>query len=147
LRRFYYLKPTIQHPFASLFTILLAVEILLFGIIVLLVESMIHQVPVVFKIYYRFAYILISLLVFSLFNFWKGTRLSHKIVGPLVQIQRVLDKAINGNYKIRIQLRSGDLLLEIEQKLNTLLEKLEKSQIKIAEKDKKSKLLFKQEIE
>jgi len=147
LRRFYYIKPNIQHPFTSLFTILLAVEILLFGIIIFFGESMINQVPVVFKIYYRFAFILISILIFSLFNFWMGTRLSHKIVGPLVQIQRVLDKAINGNYKIRIQLRSGDLLHEIEHKVNTLLEKLEKSQKKISEIDENSKLLFKQEIE
>jgi signal transduction histidine kinase len=52
-------------------------------------------------------------------------RLSHRIVGPMVQIQRVLERAIKGKYEARINLRTNDYLNEIADDINLLLEKLE----------------------
>ena len=127
MRRLYYLKPNIQHSFTSVFTLITAVEILIFAGMIFICEYFINQIPFDFKIYYRFSYVLLSLLIFSAVNFWYGTRVSHKIAGPLIQIHRVLDHAIKGNYKFRIHLRSGDLLHEVEEKLNVLLETLEAS--------------------
>ncbi len=125
MRRLYYLKPNIQNSFTSVFTFITAVEILIFTAVIFITEFYSNQIPSDFKLYYRFGYLLLSLLIFSTFNFWLGTRLSHKIAGPLIQIQRALDSAIKGNYKFRIRLRSGDLLHEVEEKLNVLMEGLE----------------------
>ena len=155
MRRLYYLKPNIQNSFTSVFTFITAIEILIFTAVIFITESYSKQIPVDFWIYYRFGYVLLSLLIFSAFNFWYGTRLSHKIAGPLIQIQRALDSAIKGNYKFRIRLRSGDLLHEVEEKLNALLEELESTPRKKNELNNKkneknvnrSKLLFEQEKE
>jgi nitrogen fixation/metabolism regulation signal transduction histidine kinase len=64
-------------------------------------------------------------LVISGFNFWFGMRLSHRIVGPMIQIQRVLEKAIQGNYGFRINLRNNDYLHEVAEDINQLLENLD----------------------
>ncbi|MCK4894716.1 MAG: hypothetical protein KAT07_12145, partial [Calditrichia bacterium] len=76
-------------------------------------------------LYIRFSIVFIMVLIISGFNFWFGTRLSHRIVGPMIQIQRVLEKALKGKYDSRIQLRSNDYLHEIAEDLNLLLEKLD----------------------
>jgi len=78
--------------------------------------------------YVRFTMLLLIILVFTGFNFWYGVRLSHRIAGPMVQIKRVIDQALKGEYKSRIQLRSNDYLHEIGDELNTLLEQLETQQ-------------------
>jgi sensor histidine kinase YesM len=86
------------------------------------------------QIYIRFSLLLLLVLFFSGFNFWLGMRLSHRIVGPMIQIQRVLEKAIKNDFQPRIQLRANDHLYEIGDQLNLLLEKLERQQNKQKEK-------------
>jgi signal transduction histidine kinase len=92
------------------------------------IEQYKTQVPTDFVIYFRFGFILLTVLIFSLFNFWVGIRLSHKIAGPLVQVQRVLEFALKGEYETRIKLRSGDFLHEFGDNINSLLDKLERTQ-------------------
>jgi hypothetical protein len=52
-------------------------------------------------------------------------RLSHRIVGPTIQIQRVLERAIKGKYEARINLRTNDYLHELADDINLLLENLD----------------------
>ena len=43
----------------------------------------------------------------------------------MVQIQRVLERALKGKYESRIKLRTDDYLHEIAEDINLLLEKLD----------------------
>lgn len=125
MRRFYYLKPNIQYAFTSFFALLAAIEIVLFGLLLYLVEHLNTYFSYDMMLYIRFSVLLGIILIFTGFNFWYGVRLSHRIAGPMIQIQRVLDQALKGEYGNRIQLRSNDYLHEISDELNRLLEKLE----------------------
>ena len=125
MRKFYYLKPNIQYAFTGAFTLLGAVEIAVFTFSLYMVEHLNVHRSYDILLYIRFSIIFIMVLIISGFNFWFGTRLSHRIVGPMIQIQRVLEKALKGKYDSRIQLRSNDYLHEIAEDLNLLLEKLD----------------------
>jgi two-component system sensor histidine kinase ResE len=136
MRRFYYLKPSIQYAFTSFFALLVAIEIILFGLLLYAVEHFVVYYSYDLMLYIRFSILLGVLLIFTGFNFWYGVRLSHRIAGPMVQIKRVLERAAKGEYKSRIQLRSNDYLHEIGDELNRLLEELEsqkKKPLKIGE--------------
>lgn len=125
MRRLYYLKPNVQYAFTSFFAILSAIEIIIFGLVIYLVENLNTQYSYDFMLYIRFSIILLLVLIFTGFNFWYGVRLSHRIAGPMVQIKRVLEHALKGEYEERIQLRSNDFLHEIGDEINLLLEKLD----------------------
>ena len=133
MRRFYYLKPSIQYAFTSFFALLAAIEIVLFGLLLYAVEHLRIYYSYDLMLYFRFSILLVILLIFTGFNFWYGVRLSHRIAGPMVQIKRVLERATKGEYKSRIKLRSNDYLHEISDELNLLLEKLENQQAKQTE--------------
>ncbi|MBN2367273.1 MAG: hypothetical protein JXL67_13975 [Calditrichaeota bacterium] len=125
MRKLYYLKPNIQHAFTTAFTLLTAVEIVTFGILILILEHLnVHEAYDV-QLYFRSGAAFFLVLLFSGFNFWYGMRLSHRIVGPMIQIQRILERAMKNEYKSRIKLRSNDYLHEIGDSLNMLLEKLD----------------------
>ena len=131
MRKLYYLKPNIQYSFTTFFAILSAMEIVLFGLLLYIVENLnIHRSYDV-MLYIRFSIVLFIILIFSGFNFWLGMRLSHRIVGPMIQIQRVLERAIKNDYSSRIHLRNNDYLYEIADKLNLLLEKLDQKTKKL----------------
>jgi methyl-accepting chemotaxis protein len=125
MRKFYYLKPNIQYAFTSFYTMLTAIEIIAFGLVLYVVEGLNLHHSYDILLYIRFSIVLLVVLIFTGFNFWYGMRLSHRIVGPMIQILRVLESATKGEYKSRIQLRSNDYLHEIGDELNVLLEKLE----------------------
>ena len=48
--------------------------------------------------------------------------LSHRIGGPIYQINLVLDKRLAGNKEIRIKTRKNDFFHELVEKLNTILD-------------------------
>jgi len=137
MRKFYYLKPNIQYAFTGAFTLLGAVEIAIFTFMLYVVEHLNVHRSYDILLYIRFSIIFVMVLIISGFNFWFGTRLSHRIVGPMIQIQRVLEKALKGKYDSKIQLRSNDYLHEIAEDLNLLLEKLDDN--KSADKNKKNR--------
>lgn len=137
MRKYYYLKPNIQYAFTSFYTMLTAIEIIAFGLVLYVVEGLNLHHSYDILLYIRFSIVLLVILIFTGFNFWYGMRLSHRIVGPMIQILRVLESATKGEFKSRIQLRSNDYLHEISDELNLLLEKLENQQ----EKQKKSSTL------
>ncbi len=128
MRKIYYLKPKIQNAFTSFFTIMTAVEIILFGILLYMVDRLNIQRSNDMIFYIRYTILFLIVLLFSVVNFWFGLRLSHRIGGPIVNIQRILEQAQRGDYKSRITLRSNDFLHEIADSVNLLLEKLEAQQ-------------------
>jgi len=125
MRKFYYLKPNIQYAFTGAFTILSAIEIAVFTLIIFIIDQLSVGRSYDVLLYIRFSIIFLIILIISGINFWFGMRLSHRIVGPMVQIQRVLERAIKGKYEARINLRTNDYLNEIADDINLLLEKLE----------------------
>lgn len=52
---------------------------------------------------------------------------SNRIIGPIPRIERELDKAIAGDYSIRLKARDKDELSDFISKINTLLEKIEET--------------------
>lgn len=124
MRRLYYIKPNIQYFFTIVFTFLVAAELGLFFVLLALIEGIDPNVPKDLVIYFRFGSMLMLILCFSAINFWFGMRLSHRIVGPLVQIQRALDSTIRGASNTRIKLRSTDFLHDVADKINIVLDDL-----------------------
>jgi len=131
MRKLYYLKPNLQFTFTGTFTILSALEIAVFTILIFIVDHINVNRSYDVVLYIRFSIIFITILVIAGFNFWFGTRLSHRIAGPMIQIQRVLERALKGNYKSRINLRTEDYMHEIAEDINLLLEKLEQEETNI----------------
>jgi len=133
MRKIYYLKPNIQNAFTSFFTILTAIEIILFGVLIYVVDRLNINRHFDMLYYIRYTILFLIVLLFSVINFWIGLRLSHRFGGPMVNIQRILEQAQRGNYTSRITLRSKDYLHEIADSVNLLLEKLETQQKQLKE--------------
>ncbi|MEJ2543064.1 MAG: hypothetical protein P8Y99_03260 [Calditrichaceae bacterium] len=125
MRKFYYLKPNIQYAFTGAFTILSAIEIAVFTVVIFIIDQLSVDRSYDVLLYIRFSIIFLIILIISGFNFWFGMRLSHRIVGPTIQIQRVLERAIKGKYEARINLRTNDYLHELADDINLLLENLD----------------------
>ena len=53
-------------------------------------------------------------------------RMTHRIYGPLVSVERFVNQMANGQYGKRIVIRSGDELQRLVNKLNSMAEELEK---------------------
>jgi sensor histidine kinase YesM len=126
MRKLYYVKPKIQYAFTKYSTFLSAIEILIFSFMLFILEARYTNHPRDIQIYIKFSLLFLCILVFAAFNFWISIRFSHRIVGPLIQIQRILDQAIRGRNGSRIQLRSDDYLHEVGDRINILLDKIEK---------------------
>jgi len=133
MRKIYYLKPDIQNAFTNFFAVLTAVEIILFSVLIYVVDHLNINRLNDMLYYIRYTILFLIVLLFSVINFWIGLRLSHRIGGPIVNIQRILEQAQRGDYKARINLRSKDFLHEIADSVNLLLEKLETQQKQLKE--------------
>jgi hypothetical protein len=53
-------------------------------------------------------------------------KMTHKIYGPLVGIERFVDQIADGDYRRRVIVRRGDDLVRLAAKLNAMAESLEK---------------------
>lgn len=51
--------------------------------------------------------------------------LSHRIVGPIYRIKKVLDKVAKGDFGLRIRLRRSDELKDLAETINNALESME----------------------
>ena len=67
--------------------------------------------------------VLIVLVIFII-----GIIITHRIAGPLYNIENKLDKALEGEDIELIHLRKGDELQELSAKVNMLLQELKKSE-------------------
>lgn len=72
------------------------------------------------------SYLFISLLfsTVALLAFFYLFRLSHRVFGPMVQINRHVQNLIDGNYLSEIQLRKNDEHAELATLLNKLAKKM-----------------------
>lgn len=64
--------------------------------------------------------------VFAVLGLAIGLWLTHRIFGPMVQINHHVSKMIAGDFSSRIHLREGDEFKDLALKLNTLAEDLNK---------------------
>lgn len=124
MRRLYYIKPQIQHSMTILFTLTSAVEMLFICFFLLLWDQLHIRILWPETFYFKLVFSLLFILLFCVFNLLFSMRISHHFVGPLVQIQRVLDEAMNGKFDSRVQLRANDFLHEIGDRLNRIMEYL-----------------------
>ena len=53
---------------------------------------------------------------------------SNRVVGPIRRVEKELDKAIAGDFSVRVKARDKDELYGFIDKVNTLLEKVDSSQ-------------------
>lgn len=68
--------------------------------------------------------ILIAVLI-GILSIYMGIKLSHRIYGPMIPLNRHIEKLIEGDYKSRVRLRKGDELTELSEALNRLATALE----------------------
>jgi len=52
---------------------------------------------------------------------------SNRIVGPILRVEKELDKAIAGDYSVRVKARNSDELRGLVDKINMLLENVDKA--------------------
>jgi methyl-accepting chemotaxis protein len=69
--------------------------------------------------------LLIELLLAIPIVFYLGVRQSHRIVGPISRIKRMLEAIGRGDYSQRITLREGDVLDDLAKAINQMAEQLE----------------------
>ncbi|KAA3613866.1 MAG: hypothetical protein DWQ05_16455 [Calditrichaeota bacterium] len=127
MRKIYYVFPKIQYPVILQWTAAVVIELIIFGLIVILTTNVSSGQHSDMAIYTRFAVFIAVILVFSMINLWLSTKLTHRFAGPLVQVQRVLNQARHGKYSVRIKLRTNDCLHEFATEVNLLLQSLEES--------------------
>ncbi len=75
----------------------------------------------------RVAWVLsIELLVLAPLLIWAGLWITHKVVGPFGRIKFMLDQMGRGNYTVRLNLRKGDVLVDLAQAINQLAESMQR---------------------
>ena len=70
--------------------------------------------------------LLVEMLLAIPIVFYLGIRQSHRIVGPMNRLKRVLQAIGNGDFSQRIELRRGDLLEDLARSINQMAEQLER---------------------
>lgn len=71
------------------------------------------------------ATLLIELLLAIPIVFFLGIRQSHRVVGPMNRLKRMLHAIGEGDFSQRIILREGDALEDLSQDLNQMVERLQ----------------------
>lgn len=69
--------------------------------------------------------LLIELLLSIPVVFFLGIRQSHRIVGPMNRIKKILESYSNGDFSQRIVLREGDALEDLAKALNAMADRLQ----------------------
>ena len=59
-----------------------------------------------------------------------GIFMSHKIIGPIMRMEKLLEEVGDGNFNINIRLRRGDELISLANAMNRMVDKLKNRQIK-----------------
>lgn len=70
-----------------------------------------------------FGYLLVLCLAFSVLMLAFSVIFSHRIAGPIYQINKVLDQFVEGNSEARVYLRKGDEFMFLGDKINLLLQR------------------------
>lgn len=83
------------------------------------------QVPLISSFIAVAVTLLIELLLAIPIVFFLGIRQSHRIVGPMNRIKRILEAVGNGDFSQRITLRQGDALEDLAKSINQMSEQLQ----------------------
>jgi len=70
--------------------------------------------------------LLIELLISIPIVYYVGLRLSHRVVGPLKRVTRILEAIGAGDFSQRLILRQGDVLEDLAKSINRMAESLQK---------------------
>ena len=70
--------------------------------------------------------LLVELLLAIPLIFYVGIRQTHRVVGPIKRMERMLDAIGNGDFSQRIHLREGDVLQDVAEAINRMAERLQK---------------------
>ena len=62
----------------------------------------------------------IEVLVVIPFVVFLGILLTHRMVGPLSRVQKALEEITHGNFDVHVQLREGDVLLDLGNTINRM---------------------------
>jgi len=68
----------------------------------------------------------IELLIGSIIVWVVGIRQSHRVVGPMTRLTRMLEAIGQGDFSQRITLRKGDALEDLARTINRMAENLER---------------------
>jgi methyl-accepting chemotaxis protein len=69
--------------------------------------------------------LLIELLLAIPLIFFLGIRQSHRIIGPMNRIKKMLEAIGNGDFSQRLTLRQGDVLEDVAKSINQMAETLQ----------------------
>lgn len=83
------------------------------------------QVPLIASMVAVASTLLIELLLSIPIVFYLGIRQSHRVVGPVNRIKRLLEAISNGDFSQRITLRQGDALEDLAKSINQMTESLQ----------------------
>lgn len=83
-----------------------------------------HQATFVASLVAVSTTLLVELLIAIPIIFYLGIRQSHRIVGPMNRIQRLLEAMAAGDYSQRLTLRPGDVLTDLAEAINRLADSL-----------------------
>ena len=105
--------------------LILLIIILGFALTSYLSIELLNRNDLLYAYYYslviQFSFAAVVIILLITFTFFL-----HRTVGPLDRIEAELEKAIKGNYSIRITVRKKDVLYSLIEKINKVLEILSK---------------------
>jgi methyl-accepting chemotaxis protein len=86
--------------------------------------DMSSQTPLIASLLAIATMMLVELLVAIPLVFFLSLRQSHRIVGPMNRIKRILQAIGNGDFSQRITLRKGDALEDLAKEINQMSQEL-----------------------
>lgn len=129
-------EPYIQVKLGLMFIVVnLIFSVLIFGVVVWYVSDVFGALTTYFqltgqesniaqtKLQMPLIVITVLVLLFVATTFYIAVNYTHKIYGPMVQINRFLDDLLEGKRPGLLALREGDQLQELATKLNQLVDK------------------------
>ena len=132
-RRQYLVDPAYQLQFVSrVFMIVLAVAVVSLALSSVLLSKNLYepdlrsQTPLITSLVAIATMMLIELLVAIPLVFLLSIRQSHRVVGPMNRMKRMLDRIGEGDFSQRITLRKGDVLEELGKAMNRMADSLQR---------------------
>lgn len=121
------------HHFQTRLMLRVAAYCLFFQVATWFILSSLHRINGIMRVHAPDSVMANGIIVIALIGTIMGLlficdamRLAHRVVGPVVRIQRALKEIAEGQEVEVVRLRKGDLLPEIAESVNAMLEALEK---------------------
>ena len=132
-RKQYLVDPAYQLRFVSrVFLVVLAVAVVSSIVSTVLIWKNMYrtdlesQTPLIASLIAVATTLLIELLLAIPIVFFLGIRQSHRVVGPMNRLKRMLEAIGTGDFSQRISLRQGDALEDLAKSINQMAENLQR---------------------